>query len=129
MSLAGASEAGRLERQHFLACNEKAVAAASAQLGKDMVIAVLDSRDPVAREWLKVTGLPEQRVRAHEAACGGRAIPTFLIAVDRECAIDLSFVHSPHVSETIESLLPDAGRVVLGITAGGTTMVLMPHAA
>jgi hypothetical protein len=118
------TQAAQRVRVQLLAASQREVHHLSETLDREAVIAICDSRDPVAREWLtRVSGMTEGQIKEREAPMIlGRMIPTFFLSVPREQAIDLTALNSPRVSETIETLGATLGRVVLVIAAGGTML-------
>ncbi len=117
-----------LDRNHLFEANQREIREAAKTAEHDAVIVLCDSRDPVAREWIRAGGgLSEQQIKQREAPMIlGRTIPTFILSVTRELAIDLTAFNSPHVSETIETLGSMQVRVVLIISAGGTMIRTIP---
>jgi hypothetical protein len=110
---------------HLLNANEAEIRDASAAAPTGYVIVIADARDRIARLWAMTCTSSEEQIRRHEAACMGRVIPTFILAVAREVAVDLLAHHAPTLSEQLEDLPGDVGgRVVLAIGSGGTCMTI-----
>lgn len=119
----------QLRRRHeFLQHNLTEIERLSAQLDASDVIAVCDSRDDVARTWVTGVGkLSEDELRAKEAPMVlANMIPTFVLGLPRQAAIDITALNAPHISEVIERTHVGAGRIVLAVSSGGTTMVVVP---
>lgn len=114
---------------HLLNCNEREVKEAMKRAKPDDVIAVCDTRDRVARTWVTSLGnMSEQDIQEWEARCAlGRVIPTVIIAVPKQAAIDITADHAPHISEVLEFLSGTGHQVVLTIAANGTRMAAFPR--
>lgn len=117
-----------VDRQHLLNANIKEVKQLSGKADDGDVIVICDTRDDVARQWVERFGsLNDDELKRWEAPILlGGTIPTALLVVTREVAIDATAHHSPQVSEALEIIPETAGQVVLVISAGGTRMVKLP---
>jgi hypothetical protein len=116
--------ANQLDRLHLFTANERELRAASETVAQGDVLVVCDSRDRIARLWIEgVAKMTDADIRRWEAPFVlGQVIPTAILAVPRQAAIDLTAGHAPTVSETIETLSAGS-RVVLVIGSNGTTMI------
>ncbi len=115
------------DRQHLLLANRKEIQQASASSSSGDVIVVCDTRDPVARDWAKASGMSEGTILRLEAQIMGRCIPTVLLAMPIDAAATLAASTTPGISEELERRADEGGgRLVLVIAAGGTAMAALP---
>jgi len=115
------------DRMHLYESNLQELANADQLLPRDRVIVVCDPRDPVAKNWARL-GKDEASLDQHQLGCVvGRLIPTIIMDVPRDLAIDLTAISNPTISETIERIPADAHRVVLVISGGGMLFQAIPR--
>ncbi len=115
---------GLLDRQHLIEANEKEIAAIDATAPQGNVIVIADTRDEIARRYAKVAGKTEAEIdRDMTPFVMARMIPTLFLSVPRSAALELTALHAPVTSQSLRTI-PDAQRVVLVISAGGTSMAL-----
>lgn len=116
------------DRAHFLEYNIDQALAFARERPPGVVIAICDSRDPLGRAIIRGSGHTEDQIRRTEASMFGQPslVPTFFIALPRDVAIE-RFAHtSPNISEAIESLPAATHRIVVAVTANGTTVAGLP---
>jgi hypothetical protein len=117
-------QANRFERLRLFTANKRELRAASEKLAPGDVLVLCDSRDPVARHWIEcVAKMTDADIRRWEAPIVlGQMIPTAMLAVPRQVAINLTAGHAPAASEALRTW-PSGHRAALVIAANGTTMM------
>lgn len=114
------------DRMHFLHCNLGEARVLAKDLPPNQIIAICDTRDPVARRLVACSDLSAEQIRQHEASMMGQPlIPTVIVAVHRDIAVEVLSRSNPSVANSVETAIGDF-RVVVAITAGGTTAALVP---
>lgn len=90
-------------------------------LGPDFAIVVADTRDPIAREWIKtVFDVDDAQVDVMPGIEHAGASCT-IFATATEMAITLAAINNPGISERIETL-PEDTRPVLVVSEAGTLL-------
>jgi hypothetical protein len=121
---------GMRERVELLEFNRpEALAMAGGSPDGDVVI-VANMRDPYARKWLRAFGQSDADIDRQSApSVLANMIPTAVMVVSRDAAIDVAANANPDISEKLEQTPVSAGRVLIVLAADGAAMDIEPPKA
>lgn len=118
-----------LDRQHLLEVSADDIEKATHDVPEEAVVFICDTRDKAARDIAKgAQDWSEERMRAWEAPfLLARMIPTVIVALKRNFAVQLIASLAPRTSELLKTMPLGAGRVVVTVSQQGVLMGMIPN--
>lgn len=125
------SQEGSLDRQHLLEVSADDIAKATHDVPEEAVVFICDTRDKAARDIAKgAQEWSEERMREWEAPfLLARMIPTVIVVLKRDFAVQLIASLAPRTSELLKAMPLGAGRVAIAVSQQGVLMGIMPRSS